>query len=97
MGYTFTSGAHQAWITDEEGVKNIGPVFIRAGQGVDRDSGQRGVGGVEAASADSDRGGADFGVGDFPDRVDARVRVHANPAMTGKLFKVVLTKTFNES
>jgi MFS transporter, DHA3 family, tetracycline resistance protein len=36
LGFTFTSGAHQAWITDEvaatAGVENIGPVFIRAGQ-----------------------------------------------------------------
>ena len=32
LGYTFTSGAHQAWITDEVGVENVGPVFIRYGQ-----------------------------------------------------------------
>lgn len=32
VGYTFTSGAHQAWITDEVGAENIGPVFLRAGQ-----------------------------------------------------------------
>ncbi|GAB4580117.1 MAG: hypothetical protein Fur0022_28560 [Anaerolineales bacterium] len=32
LGYTFTSGAHQAWITDEVGAENVGPVFIRAGQ-----------------------------------------------------------------
>jgi len=32
LGYTFTSGAHQAWITDEVSAENVGPVFIRAGQ-----------------------------------------------------------------
>jgi len=32
LGYTFTSGAHQAWITDEVGVEHVGPVFIRYGQ-----------------------------------------------------------------
>jgi DHA3 family tetracycline resistance protein-like MFS transporter len=32
LGFTFTSGAHQAWITDEVGAENIGKVFIRAGQ-----------------------------------------------------------------
>jgi len=32
LGYTFTSGAHQAWITDEVGAEHVGPVFIRAGQ-----------------------------------------------------------------
>ena len=32
LGYTFTSGAHQAWIADEVGAENVGPVFLRAGQ-----------------------------------------------------------------
>ncbi|HST18258.1 MAG TPA: MFS transporter [Gaiellaceae bacterium] len=27
--YTFTSGAYQAWITDEVGAANVGPVFLR--------------------------------------------------------------------
>lgn len=30
LAYTFTSGAEQAWITDEVGVKNIGSIFLRA-------------------------------------------------------------------
>ncbi len=29
LGYTFTSGAHQAWITDEIGEAAAGPVFLR--------------------------------------------------------------------
>ncbi len=32
LGYTFTSGAHQAWITDEIGVENMGKVFLRSRQ-----------------------------------------------------------------
>ncbi|MBL8162027.1 MAG: MFS transporter [Anaerolineae bacterium] len=32
IGYTFTSGAQQAWITDEVGEGQIGPIFIRASQ-----------------------------------------------------------------
>lgn len=32
FGYTFTSGAHQAWITDEIGVDNVGRVFARGQQ-----------------------------------------------------------------
>jgi DHA3 family tetracycline resistance protein-like MFS transporter len=32
LGYTFTSGAEQAWITDEVGVERVGPVFARAHQ-----------------------------------------------------------------
>ena len=32
LGYTFTSGAHQAWITDEVGVENVGRVFARGQQ-----------------------------------------------------------------
>ncbi len=31
-GYTFTSGAHSAWITDEVGEQNVGPIFMRMGQ-----------------------------------------------------------------
>jgi DHA3 family tetracycline resistance protein-like MFS transporter len=30
FAYTFTSGAEQAWITDEVGVQNVGTVFLRA-------------------------------------------------------------------
>jgi DHA3 family tetracycline resistance protein-like MFS transporter len=30
FAYTFTSGAEQAWITDEVGVENIGTIFLRA-------------------------------------------------------------------
>jgi DHA3 family tetracycline resistance protein-like MFS transporter len=30
--WTFISGAHSAWITDEVGVKNVGPVFLRSSQ-----------------------------------------------------------------
>jgi MFS transporter, DHA3 family, tetracycline resistance protein len=30
FAYTFTSGAEQAWITDEVGVDNIGTIFLRA-------------------------------------------------------------------
>jgi DHA3 family tetracycline resistance protein-like MFS transporter len=29
VSYTFTSGAEQAWITDEVGVENVGKVFLR--------------------------------------------------------------------
>jgi MFS transporter, DHA3 family, tetracycline resistance protein len=29
LGYTFTSGAYEAWITDEVGAENVGPVFLR--------------------------------------------------------------------
>ncbi|MFL5758152.1 MAG: MFS transporter [Thermomicrobiales bacterium] len=32
VGYTFTSGAIQAWITDEIGEAAVGPVFLRGGQ-----------------------------------------------------------------
>ena len=32
IGYTFLSGATQAWIADEVGEEHLGPVFIRAGQ-----------------------------------------------------------------
>jgi MFS transporter, DHA3 family, tetracycline resistance protein len=32
LGYTFTSGATQAWITDEVGEEQVGPVFVRAAQ-----------------------------------------------------------------
>jgi MFS transporter, DHA3 family, tetracycline resistance protein len=32
LGYTFTSGAEQAWITDEIGVERVGRVFARADQ-----------------------------------------------------------------
>ena len=30
LAYTFTSGAEQAWITDEVGIENIGTIFLRA-------------------------------------------------------------------
>jgi DHA3 family tetracycline resistance protein-like MFS transporter len=30
FAYTFTSGAEQAWITDEVGIENIGTIFLRA-------------------------------------------------------------------
>src|SRR5207342_3752897 len=29
LAYTFTSGAYEAWITDEVGVERVGPVFLR--------------------------------------------------------------------
>jgi DHA3 family tetracycline resistance protein-like MFS transporter len=32
LGWTFISGAHSAWITDEVGVENVGPVFVRGRQ-----------------------------------------------------------------
>jgi MFS transporter, DHA3 family, tetracycline resistance protein len=32
FGYTFSSGAYEAWITDEVGAENIGPVFARGMQ-----------------------------------------------------------------
>ncbi len=32
IGYTFTSGATEAWITDEVGEEAVGPVFLRGGQ-----------------------------------------------------------------
>jgi DHA3 family tetracycline resistance protein-like MFS transporter len=31
-GWTFISGAHSAWITDEIGVENVGSIFIRSSQ-----------------------------------------------------------------
>ncbi len=36
LSYTFTSGAEEAWITDEVGIENLGSIFLRAaryGQG----------------------------------------------------------------
>jgi len=32
IAWTFISGAHSAWITDEVGVENVGPIFIRFSQ-----------------------------------------------------------------
>jgi MFS transporter, DHA3 family, tetracycline resistance protein len=32
IGYTFTSGANEAWITDEIGEENVGKAFMRASQ-----------------------------------------------------------------
>jgi DHA3 family tetracycline resistance protein-like MFS transporter len=32
LGYTFISGAFAAWITDEVGVKKVGPIFLRGDQ-----------------------------------------------------------------
>ena len=32
LGYTFTSGAHQAWITDEVGADHVGRIFARGQQ-----------------------------------------------------------------
>ncbi len=32
LGYTFTSGATQAWLADEVGEKNVNGVFLRSGQ-----------------------------------------------------------------
>ena len=32
VGFTFTSGATEAWITDEIGEEAVGPVFLRSGQ-----------------------------------------------------------------
>jgi len=32
LGWTFISGAHEAWITDEIGAENVGPVFLRSSQ-----------------------------------------------------------------
>ena len=32
IAWTFISGAHSAWITDEVGVKNVGPIFLRSSQ-----------------------------------------------------------------
>ena len=29
LAYTFTSGAYEAWITDEVGAESVGPVFLR--------------------------------------------------------------------
>jgi DHA3 family tetracycline resistance protein-like MFS transporter len=31
-GWTFISGAHEAWITDEVGSKNVGTIFLRSSQ-----------------------------------------------------------------
>src|SRR5262249_62372016 len=30
LAYTFTSGAEEAWIADEVGAENVGPIFLRA-------------------------------------------------------------------
>lgn len=32
IGYTFTSGAHQAWLTDEVGESEVGRIFLRSSQ-----------------------------------------------------------------
>jgi DHA3 family tetracycline resistance protein-like MFS transporter len=32
LGYTFTSGATQAWLVDEVGKENVGDIFVRASQ-----------------------------------------------------------------
>ncbi len=32
IGWTFISGAQSAWITDEVGVENVGPIFLRSSQ-----------------------------------------------------------------
>jgi DHA3 family tetracycline resistance protein-like MFS transporter len=32
IGYTFTSGAQEAWITDEVGESRVGPIFVQAAQ-----------------------------------------------------------------
>ena len=32
IGWTFISGAESAWITDEVGVQNVGPIFLRSSQ-----------------------------------------------------------------
>src|SRR5204862_1249890 len=32
FGYTFTSGAADAWLADEIGVENVRPVYLRAAQ-----------------------------------------------------------------
>ncbi|MFC1997341.1 MFS transporter [Chloroflexota bacterium] len=32
IGWTFISGAESAWITDEVGVENVGPIFLRSSQ-----------------------------------------------------------------
>ena len=32
FGYTFSSGSYEAWITDEVGAENVGPVFARGQQ-----------------------------------------------------------------
>jgi len=32
IGYTFTSGATSAWLVDEIGPENVGPIFLRAAQ-----------------------------------------------------------------
>src|SRR5215211_5506537 len=52
FGYTFTSGAHQAWITDEVGVDAVGRVFAR-GQQFGYAGGLNGIGlGVAVATVD---------------------------------------------
>ena len=30
IGFTFISGAQEAWIADEVGVENVGPVYLRS-------------------------------------------------------------------
>jgi DHA3 family tetracycline resistance protein-like MFS transporter len=32
LGWTFISGAHEAWITDEVGAENVGPILLRSTQ-----------------------------------------------------------------
>jgi DHA3 family tetracycline resistance protein-like MFS transporter len=52
LGYTFPSGAHEAWITDEVGAERVGRVFVRAQQ-FGYAGGLVGIGlGVAVASAD---------------------------------------------
>lgn len=56
FGYTFTSGAHQAWITDEVGAARVGRIFAR-GQQVSYAGGLVGVG-LSVAIASWDLGAA---------------------------------------
>ncbi|MEO8329922.1 MAG: MFS transporter, partial [Candidatus Nanopelagicales bacterium] len=56
FGYTFTSGAHEAWITDEVGSDKVGRVFAR-GQQVGYLGGLLGIG-ISVALASWNLGGA---------------------------------------
>jgi MFS transporter, DHA3 family, tetracycline resistance protein len=55
LSYTFTSGAFEAWVTDEIGVENVGSLFLR-GQRVSLVGALVGLGGAVAVGAFSLRG-----------------------------------------
>lgn len=66
IGYTFTSGAKEAWVTDEVGEEQMAPVFLHGTQ-VD-------LGGVPPAAMGYSR----FGIMHYPPLIRGRHRRHAS-------------------